>query len=94
MQASCSYGGHPSACRPLEYTMKFTIQAPEGQIDALAIQRALLSLDAGLMISLDLFTGRLRVAGGIEEDQVLRALNGLGYRAEPFSSSECCGGCS
>lgn len=74
--------------------MKFQIQALEGQIDALAIQRVLVAVDAGLLVNLDLFTGRLSVTGGIEEDQVLQALRGLGYRAGPISPSECCGGCS
>jgi hypothetical protein len=78
----------------MENAMKFQMQANEGQIDALAIQRALLAVNAGLLISLDLFAGRLSVTGSIAEEKVLQTLKGLGYRAEPIRSGDCCGGCS
>jgi hypothetical protein len=78
----------------MENAMKFQMQANEGQIDALAIQRALLAVDTGLLIDLDLFAGRLSVTGSIAEEKVLQTLKGLGYRAEPISPGDCCGGCS
>lgn len=74
--------------------MRFQIQASEGQINALAIQRVLLAVDAGLLINLDLFTGRLSVDGSIDEAKILQALEGLGYPAELIRPSDCCGGCS
>lgn len=73
--------------------MKFQIHAVEGQIDHLAIQRALLAVDESALINLDPFTGRLRIAGCIDEGQAIQALRGLGYRIEPITSSDCCGSC-
>lgn len=72
--------------------MKFQIHAAEGMIDHVAIARALQAIDASVMIKIDPFEGRLRIAGQIEEDEAIQALRGIGYRIEPIGG-ECCGGC-
>jgi hypothetical protein len=74
--------------------MKFQIHAHEGHIDQVAIQRALHAMDDSALISLDPISGRLRVAWRLEHEDVVRALLGIGYRAEPMAASDCCGGCS
>jgi len=73
--------------------MNFQIHALEGQIDQLAIQRALMAVDESVIVNLDPFTGRLGIAGRLGEDEAILALRGAGYRIEPIAASECCGGC-
>ena len=73
--------------------MKFQIQAPEGGIDHLVVQRALLALDEGVAIKLDPFSGRLRIEGNISEGQAIKALLDVGYRIDLIAASDCCGSC-
>ncbi len=73
--------------------MKFQIHAAEGQIDHLGIQRALHAIDDSVQITLDPFAGRLRITGRLDESEAIQALREIGYRIEPISSSDCCGGC-
>ena len=74
--------------------MNFQIQAHEGQIDHMAIQRALLAVDEKVLIKLEPLTGRLRITGRLDEGEAIHALRGVGYRIEPITPSDCCGGCS
>ena len=64
-----------------------------------AIEKAIHAVDGDADVTVDIAESRVRIEGGITQQQAIDALSAAGYPASaaaPHSGagSECCGGCS